>query len=106
MDTHDENQHLLGTGPVQMEPTQKSQELTVMLAVSALILAVDFAFFIDAAPQTEIFQDIICQNYLTASGNHTDKIPTEGICKSTPVQSELALVNGWKDTSDVLTSIK
>ncbi|KAJ5627096.1 hypothetical protein N7528_004523 [Penicillium herquei] len=74
-------------------------------AVSALILAMDFGFFIGAAPQTEIFQDIICQNYLAASGNHTDKIPTEDICKSTPVQSELVLVNGWKDTSDVLAGM-
>ncbi|KAJ5720497.1 MFS general substrate transporter [Penicillium malachiteum] len=109
MNAHDEYQLLLGTGTSpesdQMEPTSKSQKLTVMIAACTLVLAMDFGFYLTAAPQTEVFENIICQNYMAALGEHADKTSTEDICKSKPVQSELALVNGWKDTSDVLAGI-
>lgn len=102
IDTHDERAPLLEANRVRPTSASRSQKLTVMIAASILILAVDFGFYLTAAPQTKIFEDIVCQNYLTTLGNPADTVPTDGICKSEPVQSELALVNGWKETSDVL----
>ncbi|RAK73277.1 putative MFS multidrug transporter [Aspergillus fijiensis CBS 313.89] len=103
--THDERAPLLEANRVRPTSASRSRKLTVMIAASILILAVDFGFYLTAAPQTKIFEDIVCQNYLTTLGNPADTVPTEGICKSEPVQSELALVNGWKETSDVLPGI-
>ena len=100
--TDNEHTPLLGTDQGPSPSTSRSRKRTVMIAASALILACDFGFYLTAAPQTEIFQDIICRNYMATLGGSPDRIPPEVICKSEPVQSELALVNGWKETSDVL----
>ncbi|RAL15484.1 MFS general substrate transporter [Aspergillus homomorphus CBS 101889] len=104
-DTQDENAPLLGTDQVPRTSASSSQKLAVMVTASMLILAMDFGFYLTAAPQTKIFEDIVCRNYMAALGNPADAVPTEGVCKSEPVQSELALVNGWKETSDVLPGI-
>ncbi|KAJ5280424.1 MFS general substrate transporter [Penicillium angulare] len=102
MDTHGENRPLLGSSEVQPTPTSKSQKLTVMIATITLILAIDFGFFLTVAPQTKVFESIVCQNYIAGLPKNMGKTLAEDICKSELVQSELALVNGWKDTSDVL----
>lgn len=101
-DTHNEHSPLLGTDHVSDPLASASRKRIVMIAASTLVLACDFGFYLTTAPQTEIFQDIICRNYMATLGKSSDTIPTEAICKSEPVQSELALVNGWKETSDVL----
>ncbi|PWY64054.1 MFS general substrate transporter [Aspergillus heteromorphus CBS 117.55] len=101
----DENAPLLGTTQVLKPSSSRSQKLTVMIAASTLTLALDIGFYLTAAPQTKIFENIVCQNYLAGLGNPAGMIPPEGICKSEPVQSELALVNGWKDTSEFLPGI-
>ncbi|KAJ9244771.1 hypothetical protein DTO169E5_1592 [Paecilomyces variotii] len=105
IDTHDEDTPLLGTEDAQTKSTSRSQKLTVMIAASTLILAMDFGFYLTAAPQIKIFESIVCHNYLAVIGKPPGTTLTEDICKSEPVQSELALVNGWKDTSDVLPGI-
>lgn len=102
IDTHDEDTPLLGTEDAQTTSTSRSQKLTVMIAASTLILAMDFGFYLTAAPQIKIFESIVCHDYLAVIGKPPGTTLTEDICKSEPVQSELALVNGWKDTSDVL----
>ncbi|KAJ5938157.1 MFS general substrate transporter [Penicillium verhagenii] len=76
-----------------------------MIASTALILAVDFGFYLTIAPQTKIFENIICRNYLTAQGEPAGTILTDSVCKSEPVQVELALVNGWKETADIVPGI-
>ncbi|KAJ5915558.1 MFS general substrate transporter [Penicillium verhagenii] len=86
-------------------PASRSQKLTVMIATTALILAIDFGFYLTTAPQTKVFENIICRNYLNAQGQPAGTILTDGVCKSEPVQVELALVNGWKETSDIVPGI-
>ncbi|KAL1869217.1 hypothetical protein Plec18167_007883 [Paecilomyces lecythidis] len=103
--TPDEGAPLLGTEEAQAAATSRSQKLTVMIAASTLILAMDFGFYLTAAPQMQIFEDIVCRNYLAALGKQADITIAKDTCKSEPVQSELALVNGWKETSDVLPGI-
>jgi hypothetical protein len=72
--------------------------LYVTLAVSALILLADVVASVPVAPRMVIFEDIICRNYYAASENGQEI----GNCKIGPVQSELALINGWKETFDTI----
>lgn len=104
--TPDEGAPLLGTEEAQAAATSRSQKLTVMIAASTLILAMDFGFYLTAAPQMKIFEDIVCRNYLVALGKQADITIAKDTCKSEPVQSELALVNGWKETSDILPGME
>lgn len=81
-----------------------------MVLGAILLLALDFGSYLGTPPQIEIFEDIICRGYYaklnqTSSGTTTLLHPLDdAICKVAPVQSELALVNGWKGTFDVLPS--
>ena len=69
------------------------------------MLTIDFGAFLGATPQIKIFEDIICRDYY-AKLNQTIILPLDdAICKTEPVQSELALINGWKRTFDVLPSM-
>lgn len=77
----------------------------VMLIAAFLMLSVKFGHFIGTAPQLKIFEDVIRQKYKQTIDPETPHGNFEfdgDICKSEPVQSELALVSGWKNTLDVL----
>ncbi|KAF4215558.1 hypothetical protein CNMCM8980_010606 [Aspergillus fumigatiaffinis] len=66
----------------------------ILLISSLVFFLVDFGFYLTVPAQTKIFEDIICRQY-----------EAEGDCKVALVQSELAAVNGWKDTFDALPGI-
>ncbi|KAJ5719975.1 hypothetical protein N7493_006853 [Penicillium malachiteum] len=75
----------------------------VMLLV--LMFSVNFGHFMGTAPQLAIFEDIICENYKRSLGREASHKIIEfdkNICKSEPVQSELAFISGWKNTLDAL----
>lgn len=79
-----------------------SKKLLVLIVCSTLILATDFGFFMGQAPQTAIFEKIICRHHAVQSRAANAPIDEVDPCKSELVQGELALVLGYKDTFDVL----
>ncbi|EED22323.1 MFS multidrug transporter, putative [Talaromyces stipitatus ATCC 10500] len=76
----------------------------VMIAGGLLLLSINFGAFMAQAPQLQIFEDIICKNYMQ-SIDPSLLNDTIDVCKSPAVQKELALVTGWKNTFDILPSI-
>jgi hypothetical protein len=81
----------------------------LMIAGAILLLTINFGLYLSVAPQIEVFEQAICQRYQSAI-NDTALGPTiirvqDDICKSEPVQSELAVVLGWKDTFQNLPSM-
>lgn len=77
----------------------------VIALVATIVLISDLAGYAATAPQLQIFEDIICRQYyysLQGESNHTG----QGVnCKIEPVQSELALINGWADTFQTIPGI-
>lgn len=72
-----------------------------------MVLAADFGSYMSQAPQTAIFEWIICRNHFEVRdfANEILRVPHEGdLCKSEVVQGELALLLGYKDGLDVLSS--
>jgi hypothetical protein len=73
-----------------------------------MMLTINFGSYLGLPPQIQVFEDIICRSYRQKNFNHTSRNATailplnDDICKSAPVQSELALVSGWKDTFEIL----
>ena len=54
-------------------------------------------------PQLQLFEDIICKNYVLSINATSNAAGTlDNVCKSPVVQKELALVTGWKNTFDIL----
>lgn len=108
----DEAQPLLAHASTGTIPRRsKSEKLMILLTCGIFILAVDVGGDLSLAPQTAIFEQIICRNLgLLSSGPEapfTDNPPVSGSdpCKSEAVQAELALVLGYKDMFEVLPSI-
>jgi hypothetical protein len=81
--------------------SKRTQRWQILIVGSLLILLTEFGFFLPIPPQTKIFKDILCRKYYAAQPPH----PSEQNCKITPVQIELARINGGKDTFDALPSI-
>ncbi|KAJ5629585.1 hypothetical protein N7528_003242 [Penicillium herquei] len=74
----------------------------VMLLAAFLMFSVNFGHFMGTAPQLAIFEDII---WLGREASHMIIEFDNNICKSEPVQSELAFISGWKNTLDVLPAL-
>lgn len=74
-----------------------------MIASILLMLAVNFGNFMAQPAQLQIFEDIICRNYMQSINATSDAAAVlDNACKSPAVQKELALVTGWKYTFDIL----
>ncbi|KAJ5162065.1 hypothetical protein N7492_007457 [Penicillium capsulatum] len=86
---------------------QSSKKLLILIACGIFLLAVDFGFFLSAAPQTAVFEKIICRDRVRSRQmlDATQKDHANDPCKSDDVQGELALILGYKDGLDVLPSI-
>ncbi|KAJ5535655.1 hypothetical protein N7513_008841, partial [Penicillium frequentans] len=95
---------LLSGSPINVPTITAAKKLLVLTVCAVSILSVDFGSFLSVAPQTAIFEQIICRNHqeFRNSGNATYG---EDPCKSEAVQGELALILGYKDGFDVLPTI-
>ncbi|ATY60309.1 MFS multidrug [Cordyceps militaris] len=89
------------SGTASPRPRAAPTHLTVTLAASALILILDVVASVPMTPRLVIFEQIICRTYYRAWGRDD----AMGDCKVAPVQAELALVNGWKETFDTVPGI-
>lgn len=84
-------------------PRPKRETLRAIILIYAITLLCDFAGYFAYAPQLQIFEDIICRDHYTALGQWNAGEPLEpSRCKTPAVQAELALLNGWKDTLEII----
>jgi hypothetical protein len=61
-----------------------------LIKLCFLIALLDFSGYLILAPQTKIFENIICDKYYVGREGERD-------CKAVAVQSELAFIRGWRD---------
>jgi MFS family permease len=107
----DETQPLLADASTGATPGRsKSKKLMILLMCSIFVLAADFGSDMALAPETAIFEKIICRNQgLLSRGEAppTGNLPVDGSdpCKSEAVQAELALLLGYKSMFEVLPGI-
>ncbi|KAM0739785.1 hypothetical protein ACQRIT_004969 [Beauveria bassiana] len=76
----------------------------VTVAVSVIILISDVVASVPMTPRLVIFEDIICRNYYDGWGGSSGDSRL-GDCKVEPVQAELAVINGWKETFDTIPGV-
>ncbi|KAJ5682954.1 hypothetical protein N7462_006119 [Penicillium macrosclerotiorum] len=101
----DETEPLLpGVNTPTRPINSQAKKFMILLMCGIFVLAADFGNDLGLAPQTEIFEQIICRKHEVNSSGAKD--PSWGNpCKSEAVQGELALVLGYKDMFEVLPSI-
>ncbi len=73
-----------------------------VIQLCALTLIFDFTQYSVYAPLTAVFEDIICTRYYSSAS--PSGLLSQRDCKVFPVQSELALVKGYKDTFNQIPS--
>lgn len=89
---------LLGHG--RASPKAPKNKQWILFLVCVVIVTIEFGSYLSIAPQTQILESIICRRFYPGNSN-IDNV----LCKRVEVQSELALINGWKDTLDALPGI-
>ncbi|KAH6623941.1 MFS multidrug transporter [Chaetomium tenue] len=77
--------------------------LAITIAASALILILDVVASVPTAPRMVVFEGIICRNHYASLQDGGGGGPID--CKIEPVQSELAIINGWKETFDTIPGL-
>jgi MFS family permease len=85
------------------EPRPERRQIApryVLALVCISIITIDFGAALSFAPLIEIYELLICRDFL---GHNPGENNT--ICKSSPVQDELVFLNGWKSTFDQIPGI-
>lgn len=86
--TADSESHpLLSEGPINVPTITGAKKLLILTACAVSILSVDFGSFLSVAPQTAIFEQIICRNHQEFR-NLDNATYGEDPCKSEAVQGE------------------
>lgn len=87
------------TTPLLHPGKHKDSANWILFLVCIVIITIDFGDALSVAPQTQILEDIVCRAL------HRDTVISASTCKGIDVQSELALINGWKETFDQIPGI-
>lgn len=80
---------------------------TVFIALCVLmVFAFDFGAYLNIAPQTRIFEGIVCRNYYDKHepGRFAPGEIPEDQCKIKPVQAEVAFVQGLMSSFEAIPS--
>lgn len=96
LEEEDESGTLLPDAQSSSDSSRSSRFILIQLCVVMLLF--DFTQYSVYAPLTEVFEEIICNNFYPPGSLERD-------CKSVPVQSELALVKGYKDAFNQIPSM-
>ncbi|KAJ5901521.1 hypothetical protein N7495_002049 [Penicillium taxi] len=103
--TRGEIQPLLPNGHRVKPLDKRVNPLFFLIVCGITAMAFDLGAYMAQAPQTAIFEQIICRKHLEGRLNNIADVPLKDFCKSDLVQSELALVLGYKDGLDVLPTL-
>jgi hypothetical protein len=85
--------------------------LLTVVTVSAILFILEVGNYMSMAPQRAIFEQIVCEGYYFAANGETPAADRNLLsggdaiderCKIEPVQSEVAFVNGWLDTFQMI----
>lgn len=74
----------------------------ILLQLCAFTVIADFAQNSVYAPLTAVFEEIICNNYYSSTPH---SLLSQHDCKVFPVQQELAVVKGYKDSFSQISSM-
>jgi hypothetical protein len=76
--------------------------LRVVTAVSLLVFALEVSSAIADSPQTQILEAIVCEKYYATSSWTLPTAISSERCKIEAIQTEVALLIGWKNTFEML----
>ena len=103
----DELSSLVNPPPNVPNPLSSLQKNVVRLLYVTVFLAMCGQYIQQPGARTQVYEDIICQNYYDKLRENTLLVNgtlAERDCKAGPVQEELALLRGWERFGDLFPS--
>jgi hypothetical protein len=91
--------------PTRQSLRQRPSSFRIIVSSAVIFLVISIASHIAIAPNTAILENIICRKYYAASdpsSTWSKKEASRDSCKIEPIQSEMAFINGWKDTFETI----
>ncbi|KAL3429942.1 major facilitator superfamily domain-containing protein [Aspergillus tetrazonus] len=85
------------TGPTRLIHRRSA----VIVLIAVIVFVIDLGASMQSASQVAVYEKIICQRYLSG----LSLVASPEACKADPIQSELAAINGWKNTLDMIPGI-
>ncbi|KAE8418381.1 hypothetical protein BDV36DRAFT_308732 [Aspergillus pseudocaelatus] len=96
------------SSPDRVDPhghnNRRYDPLLIAVLASLTFFITDIAGLVTVAPRLAIFEQIICKEYYTTQGSGVGGLGM-GDCKVEPVQSELALINGWREITTAFSQV-
>lgn len=107
LDAADETRPLLNgvssTPEHGSRPGQRSH-WRIVATMAAIVLLLTSTANLALVPTTTILEGIVCRKYY--ADTHLDPPePVSDRCKVAPIQSEVAYINGWKDSLEILPGV-
>lgn len=105
--THDETASLLQQEPEGSAQPDLTKEpvysgwITAVLLLCGGALLFDLSNNLSEVAEVAILEDIVCRDYYAKSAVNTIISAAER-CKIEPIQTEIALLNGWRETFETI----
>ncbi|KAE8380420.1 major facilitator superfamily domain-containing protein [Aspergillus bertholletiae] len=85
------------------DPADSHWIVTIILLCGGAVLF-DLSNNLGSVAEIAILEDIVCRDYYATSATTTISWSPEG-CKIGPIQTEIALLNGWRETFETIPAI-
>lgn len=74
----------------------------VIISIAAIIFMLEVSSAIAVTPQVQILEAIVCKKYHDGTSLGMLHPSDDPRCKTEPIQTEVALINGWKNTFEMV----
>jgi len=105
--TIDETVPLLGGDNEAATAVNAAIRRRTVIILTTCLVTLELGLYLSAAPQTELFEQNICNVYYSSRSEDPTKLSgstQQYDCKIEPVQTELAFLSAWLDTLGTIPS--
>jgi hypothetical protein len=86
-----------------MERTTKTWASShVIISIAAIVSMLEVSSAIAGTPQVQNLEAIVCKKYCDGTSLGISHPSDDPRCKTEPIQTEVALINGWKNTLEMV----
>ncbi|THY32782.1 hypothetical protein D6D01_02447 [Aureobasidium pullulans] len=90
-----------------MKRTTKTwTSLHAIISIAVIVFMLEVSSAIAITPQIQILEAIVCEKYYDRTSLAISHPSNDQSCKTEPIQTEVALINGWKNTFEMVPGTK
>ncbi|KAI5203412.1 hypothetical protein E4T39_04261 [Aureobasidium subglaciale] len=94
------------SGLMVRRTTKTWASLHVIISIAAIVFMLEVSSAIALTPQIQILETIVCEKYYDRTSPSILHPSDDERCKTEAIQTEVALINGWKNTFEMVPGTK